>query len=91
MSRSEDLEVEETLNEPVRVKGEEEEVVVVLREDFGEPVSGGWEGAGGARVVWVRLKEEEAVFRAKLGSADDEGVVALCKGVAGALMLPPPP
>lgn len=91
MSRSEDLEAEETLNEPVRVKGEEEEVVVVLREDFGEPVSGGWEGAGGARVVWVRLKEEEAVLRAKLGSADDEGVVALCKGVAGALMLPPPP
>lgn len=91
MSRSEDLEAEETLNEPVRVKGEEEEEVVVLREDFGEPVSGGWEGAGGARVVWVRLKEEEAVLRAKLGSADDEGVVALCKGVAGALMLPPPP
>ena len=87
MRRSEDLEVEETLNEPVRVKGEE----VVVVEDFGEPVSGGWEGAGGARVVWVRLKEEEAVLRAKLGSADDEGVVTLCKGVTGALMLPPPP
>lgn len=42
-------------------------------------------------MVWVRLKEEEAVLRAKPGSSDDEGIVALCKGVAGALRLPPPP
>lgn len=100
LRRSEDLEVAETLNEPVRVKGEEvpggamEGEVVVLGEDLGErsePVWAEWGGAGGARVVWVRLKEEEAVLRAKPGSGDDEGGVALCKGVAGALMLPPPP
>lgn len=81
----------ETLSEPVRVKGEE---VVVLGKDLveeSEPVWGERGGAGGARVVWVRLKEEEAVLRAKLGSGDDEGIVALCKGVAGALTLPPPP
>lgn len=90
----------ETLREAVRVKGEEvpggakEEEEVVLGKDLveeSEPVWGEWGGAGGARVVWVRLKEEEAVLRAKLGSGDDEGVVDLCKGVAGALTLPPPP
>lgn len=62
---------------------------VVLGEDLGEesePVWGEW---GGARVVWVRLKDEEAVLRAKLGSRNNE--VPLCKGVVGALMLPPPP
>lgn len=92
MRRSEDLEVAETLNEPVRVNGEEvlggvmEEEV--FEEDLGEEAGG---GAGGVRVVRVRLKEEEAVFRAKLGSGDDEDVVALCRGVTGALTLPPPP
>lgn len=99
MTRSDDLEVAETLNEPVRVKGEEVlggvmEEEVVFEEDLGEeaePVCGTWGGAGEGRVVRVRLKEEEAVFRAKLGSGDDEEVVTLCKGVAGALMLPPPP
>lgn len=39
----------------------------------------------------VRLKEEEAVLRAKLGSGDDEEEGALCRGVTGALMLPPTP
>lgn len=34
----------------------------------------------------VRLKEEEAVFLAKPGSTEE----VLCRGVAGALMLPPP-
>lgn len=61
---------------------------VVLGEDLGEEFEPVW-GEWGTRAVWVRLKEEEAVFRAKLGSGDEEG--ALCKGVVGALMLPPPP
>lgn len=59
---------------------------VVLGEDLGEEFEPVW---GGTRAVWVRLKDEEAVLRAKLGSGDEE--VALCKGVVGALMLPPPP
>lgn len=96
MRRPEDLEVAETLDEPVRVKGEEVpegamEEEVVFEEDLGEesePVWGEW---GGARVVWVRLKEEEAVLRAKPGSSDDEGALPLCEGVTGALTLPPPP
>lgn len=96
MRRSDDLEVAETLSEPVRVNGEvvlggvmEEEI---FEEDLGEEAECGERGgAEGGRVVRVRLKEEEAVFRAKLGSADDEEVVALCRGVTGALMLPPPP
>lgn len=81
---SEDL---ATLTEPVRVKGEEAtaEGELVLGGDF-EPVWGEW---GWARLVWLHLNEEEAVFRAKLGSGDEE--VALWKGVVGALMLPPPP
>lgn len=97
MRRSEDLEVAETLSEPVRVNGEEvlggvmEEEV--FEEDLGEEAECGERGGAGAggRVVRVRLKEEEAVFRAKLGSGDDEEVVALCRGVTGALTLPPPP
>lgn len=84
MRRSEDLEVVETLSEPFRVKGVVTEEV--LGEDLGEESE---PGAGGAWVVWVRLNEEEAVLRAKPGSGDD--VVALCKGVTGALTLPPPP
>lgn len=88
---SEDLEVAETLSEPVRVKGEEMLGGAAEEEVFGEESEPAWGGAGGARVVWVRLKEEEAVLRAKPGSGDDEGVAALCKGVAGALTLPPAP
>lgn len=76
----------ETLSEPVRVTGEEvrgpeTEAEVVLGPEWGDE--------GRAGMVRVRLKEEEAVLRAKLGSDDDEG--ALCRGVVGALMLPPPP
>lgn len=82
MWSSEDL---ETLSEPVRVRGDEvrgpeTEAEVVLGPEWGD--------RGGAGMVRVRLKEEEAVLRAKLGS-DDDGV-ALCIGVVGALILPPP-
>lgn len=85
--------VEETLKEPVRVKGEEVPggaMEEVLGEES-EPAWGEGGGVGGVRLVLVRLKEEEAVLRAKLGSGDDEEEGALCRGVAGALMLPPPP
>lgn len=85
--RSEGLE-EATLREPVRVKAEE---VEVFGEDLGEESEAAWgncEAAGGARVVLVRLKEEEAVLRAKPGSGEE--VEVLCRGVAGALRLPPP-
>lgn len=96
MRGTEDLEGAET---SVRVTGEEapggateeEVVLVIFGEDFGEqsePVWGEW---GRARVVWDCLKEDEAVLRAKLGSGEDEGAVALCNGVAGALTLSPPP
>lgn len=40
-------------------------------------------------MVRVCLKEEDAVLRANPGSSDDDGFEALCKGVAGALTIPP--
>lgn len=82
----EEVEELETLSEPALVRGEEapggaaEEEDVVLEEDLGEELG---------PVVRVCLKEEEAVFWAKLGSSDDEE--DLCRGVLGALTLPPPP
>lgn len=98
LRRSEDLEEEAaaTLSEPVRANGEEalggpakeEVVVVVLGEDLWAESEPGV--AVRTREALVRLKEEEAVLRAKPGSGDD-GDVALCKGVVGALTLHPPP
>lgn len=80
-------EVWETLSEPVRdlLGGATEELVVVLgRRGLLEESEAALEGR---RAVF--LNENEAVLRAKPGSEEDP--VALCRGVDGALTLPPPP
>lgn len=57
--------------------------VEVLRE----PTVGGWERTEEPRVEWVFLKEEDAVLRVKPGWT--VGEVVLCRGVVGALTVPP--
>lgn len=82
----EEVEVDVTLSEPARMKlGGCMREEVVFGEDLGEDSV----AMDGARVVLVRLKEEEAVLRAKPGRSAEE-VEVLCNGVAGALTLPPP-